>query len=152
MRMNRSLFNNFRRLQRPLAYGLIGLLTACVSVDSERNQMMSAIDKSEMLSREITSWRSSLPADVSETAVANIQAFQERAETASETLESVSDEALAGVDVTGLCQALDSVAQFDTSTFAPASATSRRALLDQFSGLARNLENSVTLTKQRIGS
>lgn len=143
---------SFKSASFPLLGLLLPLLGACESIDSERSALRSSLSDSGQLAREITTWRASLPVDVGQNAVQNLEAFQIRAGKNADTFESLSEEARAGVDLTGLQQALRAIEGFDTSTFAPASATARTSLLDQFSGLARNLQSSVSLTTPRLGS
>jgi len=125
------------------------VLGSCASVDTERNQMMTSINSAERLSGEITSWRAGLSVDVPATVIDTITAFKDRAAATESTLQGLSAEATSGTDLTGLTQALRTVAEFDTSTFTAASPVARTALLDQFEGLARNLRVSAAHTRQR---
>ncbi|HEX5050229.1 MAG TPA: hypothetical protein VFZ65_00525 [Planctomycetota bacterium] len=131
------------------SFSLLLLLGACASVDAERSQMVASITSAERLSGEISTWRATLTTDVPASVVDTIDAFKARASETESMLTSLSADSTAGTDLTGLNQALRTVADFDTSTFAPASPTARAALLDQFDGLARNLRGSVAHTRSR---
>ncbi len=111
--------------------------------------MKASITSAERLSSEISTWRAGLTTDVPASVIDTIDAFKARAGETESTLTSLSADSTAGTDLTGLNQALRTVADFDTSTFTPASPTARAALLDQFEGLARNLRASAARTRQR---
>jgi hypothetical protein len=111
--------------------------------------MMASITSAERLSGEISTWRSALTSDMAASVVEAIDAFKARARETESTLTGLSAASTAGTDLTGLNQALRTVADFDTSTFTPASPGARAALLDQFEGLARNLRVSATHARQR---
>lgn len=111
--------------------------------------MMASITSAERLSSEISTWRAALATDAPASVTDTIDAFKARAGEMESTLIGLSADSTAGTDLTGLNQALRTVADFDTSTFAPASPKARTALLDQFEGLARNLRVSAAGARQR---
>lgn len=138
-----------RTLIVPFSLSLLFLLGSCASVDTERSQMMASITSAERLSGEISNWRAALTADAPASVIDTIAAFKVRAGATEAMLAGLSADATAGTDLTGLNQALRTVANFDTSTFTPASPSARTALLDQFEGLARNLRVSAAHARQR---
>ncbi|MEO6594915.1 MAG: hypothetical protein ABIP94_09210 [Planctomycetota bacterium] len=138
-----------RTLLTSLSLPVILLLSSCSSVDADRNQMKASISNADRLASEISTWRASLSPDVGASVIDTIEAFKARASDTRSTLGSLSAGGAAGTDLTGVNQALRTVADFDTSTFNGASPTARAALLDQFDGLARNLRRSVERTRER---
>lgn len=132
----------------PLLFALS--FAACTSVDAERRQMESAITSADRLGHEISSWRTTLPADVPLSLADSIEAFQVRANETEGVLDGLTSQASAGVDLIGLKQALTAVAEFDMSNFAAASPSARRAILDQFAGLATNLQKTAERARARV--
>ena len=124
-------------------------LSACTSVDEERQRMRATIDSSGALASEITNWRNSLNPDVPGTVVKSIKGFQGRATDMRSSLDSLSTEAQAGTDLTALKQALQTLADFDTSKLDASSGQARASLLDQFQGLANNLQTAVARVRVR---
>ena len=138
-----------RTLITSFSLSLVFLFGSCTSIDAERTQMMASITSAERLSSEISTWRAGLTADVPASVVDTIDTFKARAGETESTLAGLSSDSTSGTDLTGLNQALRTVADFDTSTFTTASPTARASLLDQFEGLARNLRVSAAHTRQR---
>ncbi|MEO6597014.1 MAG: hypothetical protein ABIP94_19890 [Planctomycetota bacterium] len=139
------------RLPLTTAFLLPLLLTAgaCTSIDGERNRMHSLVTDADRLGVEISQWRTTVQQGGDEKVVTTIASFKERANDTQSALRGLSNEARSGTDTTGLDQALRTVADFNTSTFAAASPNARAALLDQFDGLARNLRASVARLRER---
>ncbi|MCA8953492.1 MAG: hypothetical protein KDE27_28525 [Planctomycetes bacterium] len=130
-------------LPRTSALFLLITATACMSVDQERDLMKGAIEQSQRLSSEIVNWRTMAPSNTQATEE-SIGAFQDRADEIVGTLNGVSTQARKGTDVSGLVQALETLRDFDTDRYDSASQTARDSLLDQFAGLARNVQQSAS--------
>ena len=137
---------HFRTSLFPL---LLLTFAACTSVDDERKRMQSTIDSSGALASEISTWRSSLRSDIPATVVKTIEGYKSRAEDLRNSLEDLSREAMAGTDLTALKQALLTMEDFDTSKIDSSSPSGRASLLDQFQGLATNVQAAVTRVRQR---
>jgi len=135
---------------RPTALFSLFLLTfaACSSVDDERRQMRGTIDSAGALASEITNWRNSLNPDIPATVVKSIKGFQGRAHDLRSSLDGLSSKATAGTDLTALKQALQTMVDFDTSKIDGSSGSARASMLDQFQGLATNLQTAVTRVRQ----
>jgi hypothetical protein len=130
---------------------LISFLAAasCTTIDEERQQMRSTIDASGALARDIQTWRASMAGDIPSTVVTQIQQFQARAEEQLSILNGLSNDATSGTDLMALKQALQTIEDFDTSRVENSSAASRTSLLDQFQGLATNLQSAIAKTRTR---
>ena len=122
---------------------------ACTTIDEERTQMRSTIDSASTLAGEITTWRASLTGDIPSTVVTQVQQYEDRAEEMLSTLNGLSADATSGTDLTALKQALRTLAEFDTSRVENSSPTGRASLLDQFQGLATNLQSAVARIRTR---
>lgn len=124
---------------------LAALLGSCTSVDVERDHMRGAIDDSKRLARDVTAWRSTVAVRADDDAVASMEGFQDRAEDLNGTLCDLSEAATAGIDLTALTKALSTMGEFDAEAYEAASPDARRAILDQFVGLAVSVERSAMI-------
>lgn len=121
---------------------------ACTTVDEERQQMRGTIESASNLASEIKTWRASFPGDVPATVVDSITGFQNRAQALLSNVNGLSPEATAGKDLTAMRQALQTLVDFDTGAIESSSPTARASLLDQFQGLADNLQSAVARIRQ----
>lgn len=137
---------HFRTALLPL---LLLTFAACSSVDDERQRMRATVDSSGALATEISTWRSSLTTDIPAPVVKTMKGYQSRAKDLRHTLDGLSNEAMAGTDLTALKQALQTLHDFDTSKLDSSSPSGRASLLDQFQGLATNLQAAVSRVRQR---
>jgi hypothetical protein len=134
---------NTRLRHVPLVLGLV-FAAACQSTDTQHERLQSALDRSSMLSNEITTWRdgmtaSSVPMSVVET----VNAFKERASDLSEEIGEVADVPVADPQIPAVQQALDNLARFDTDRFETTSPAGRLTLLDQFRNAAMDIRTAV---------
>ena len=109
--------------------------------------MDASVTNASRLAAEVSSWRGTVSTNTDAAVVDSLKGFQHRAGEIADSLASLSPEATSGTDFTGLKQALGTISDFDTSTYAPASPNARNALLDQFAGLAKNLRASIPMTR-----
>jgi len=130
-----------------LSAGILLFGAGCASVDDERAQLRFALDQASALAGEVQMWSrardSGRPAAVPAEIIESIEAFQARAEDVKDRIAGLSQEALQGTDLAAVDHALTNMIDFDTGLIEDASQDARASLLEQFAGLARNLERAV---------
>jgi hypothetical protein len=120
------------------------LLVGCgVSPDVERSQLRAALQRADGLATEIESWRKGVGAQIGADVTKSIEGFQARAESVREEIDDLSDDAVRGLDLAGVRQALVSLEDFPTDTFTDAAAPARLTMLDQLKGRAEALRVAV---------
>ena len=121
------------------------LLVGCgTSPDVERSQLRSALQRADGLATEIESWRKGVGAQVGADVTKSIEGFQQRAENVREELDDFSAEAVRGLDIAGVRQALVSLEEFPTDQFNNAASPARLTMLDQLKGRAEALRVAVS--------
>lgn len=131
-------------MTRFLLPAVLLLLTGCATVDEERRDLYDATAEASLLASEIQSWATDLQRQpqIPQSAVQTAYSFQDRAEAICDDLESVGDEARAGVDLTGLQQSLREIEDFEVERLEEASQEARATLLQQFSSMAINVRSA----------
>lgn len=127
------------------------LLAGCATSTQEaRNALRSDLRDAQNLANEIRVWRMGVPASVPDSVTTSVEAFQERAETLSDQIASRPLDALNGVDVKDVQQALGELVDFSRDRLSVAGEDAKASVLDQFNTLAANLERAATRAAQSM--
>jgi len=139
-------------MKNPLFVAPLLFAVACSTVDQERSALKGALVSADVLADEVHSWTIGLERSevIPESAVKTVASFQERADKIAEEIDDASSEAAAGVDLSGVLQALAELEEFDAESLTSATQPARSSLLAQFRRHAESVKDASIRAASRL--